>query len=264
MKTRLISAIVALPLLFFILIEGGIWLLAGAFILSIIGMFEFYKPFKSPNKPVYWIGYIMTIFWYAGLYFEFSIYYYQFVIMLGLFSVLSLMVFKNISFQSVAITLFGFFYVPFTLSHIILISHLGGSFFIWFPFIIAFLTDTFAYLVGKLIGKTPLIPSVSPNKTVEGALGGVLAGLIFSFLYAALLKPEFQVYAIFLGLVGSVLSQVGDLIASKMKRIHQIKDFGNIMPGHGGVLDRFDSLIVTMPLVFYFIVFYEFVNKIFQ
>ena len=79
-------------------------------------------------------------------------------------------------------------------------------------------------------------------------------------IYAYWFKPDFQFYAIFLGLIGSIFSQVGDLIASKIKRIFDIKDFGKIMPGHGGVLDRFDSLIITLPLVYYFMVLFNYVN----
>ncbi|MDN5353170.1 MAG: phosphatidate cytidylyltransferase, partial [Clostridiales bacterium] len=141
--------------------------------------------------------------------------------------------------------------------HVILISDLDQHFFIWYPFIIAFSTDTFAYAVGRLFGKTPLIPEVSPKKTVEGAIGGVIFCLIFSYLYAVLFNPSFQFYAIFLGLTGSILSQVGDLMASKIKRVFGLKDFGKIMPGHGGILDRIDSLIVTLPVVYYFMVLYQ-------
>lgn len=158
------------------------------------------------------------------------------------------------------ITFIGFFYVSFSLSHLILISDLDDNFFIWYPFIIAFVTDTFAYFTGKMIGKTKLIPHVSPNKTVEGSLGGIIACLIVSFTYAHYIEPDFQFLAIFMAFIGSILSQMGDLIASKIKRIFDIKDFGKIMPGHGGVLDRFDSLIITLPLVYYFMVLFKYIN----
>ncbi len=259
MKLRTISAIVALPILFFVLFKGGYLLFFAAFLLSIIGQFEFYKAFSKHYHVQKWLGYVASAAWYYGLSVDMPQDYYNFVIAVFLFSLLTLaMLNKKHTLIGSMVTFVGFFYVAFSISHIIMIWKLDSNFFIWYPFIIAFITDTFAYLTGKLIGATPLIPSVSPNKTVEGSLGGVIACLIFSYMYAHFFNPDFQLYAVFLGLIGSILSQVGDLIASKIKRLFDIKDFGKIMPGHGGVLDRFDSIIITMPLVYYFIVIFNF------
>lgn len=256
MKTRIISALIALPLLFIILLSGGIALYISAFLLSIVGLFEFYKVFSNKANPVFSVGYIATLFWYLGLYMTWPFPYFTFVIMALVFILLGLMVFTALDESSVSTTLLGFFYVSFALSHIVMISNIDANFFIWFPFVIAFITDTFAYFTGKLIGKTPLIPKVSPNKTVEGALGGIIGAVVFSFIYARLWYPEFQFYAIFLGFFGSMLSQLGDLIASKIKRIFGVKDYGKLMPGHGGVLDRFDGILITTPLVYYFMVLF--------
>ncbi len=258
MKTRTISAIIALPLLFYVLLTGGLALYVSALALSIIGLFEFYRAFSKEHHAINWAGYLMTLALYLGFFGEFSRNYFSFIIMAFMFFLLSLVVFTKHTITGAMVTFIGFFYVSYSLSHLILISDLDQNFFIWYPFIIAFVTDTFAYLTGKLIGRTPLIPSVSPNKTVEGSLGGIIACLIISFLYARIGKPDFQFYAIFLGLIGSIMSQIGDLIASKIKRIFNIKDFGKIMPGHGGVLDRFDSLIITLPLVYYFMVLFNY------
>ena len=259
MKMRTISALIALPLLFFILFKGGTLLFFAAYLLSIIGQYEFYKVFSKKYHVLKWAGYLMTTAWFGGLYKDMPQDYYTFLIAVFLFLLLTLTMLhkKNIIVGSM-VTFVGFFYIAFSLSHIIMIWKLDCNFFIWYPFIIAFITDTFAYFTGKLIGSTPLIPLVSPKKTVEGSLGGVIACLIFSYAYASIFNPDFQLYAVFLGLIGSMLSQVGDLIASKIKRIFNIKDFGKIMPGHGGVLDRFDSLLITMPLVYYFIVIFNF------
>lgn len=259
MKLRTISALIALPLLFFILFKGGALLFFAAFLLSIIGQYEFYKAFSSKYHVLKWAGYITSTAWYVGLFYDMPQDYYTFLIAVFLFLLLTLTMLhkKNIIMGSM-VTFVGFFYVAFSLSHIIMIWKLDSNFFIWYPFIIAFVTDTFAYFTGKVIGSTPLIPTVSPNKTVEGSLGGVIACLVFSYAYARVFNPDFQLYAVFLGLVGSILSQIGDLIASKIKRLFDIKDFGKIMPGHGGVLDRFDSIIITMPLVYYFIVIFNY------
>jgi phosphatidate cytidylyltransferase len=260
MLKRTISAIIALPLLFFVLFSGGVTLYVATLAVSIVGLYEFYKAFTLDYKPVNWAGYIATIALYLGFLGEFSRDYFSFVTISFMFLLMGLLVFTKHQVQSVAITFLGFFYVTFSLSHLILISNIDDNYFIWYPFIIAFITDTFAYLTGKIMGKTPLIPSVSPNKTVEGSLGGMIACILFTYLYAVWGKPEFQFYAIFLGLIGGMLSQVGDLIASKIKRIAHIKDFGKIMPGHGGVLDRFDSILITLPLVYYFMVLFNYIN----
>ncbi len=260
MKTRVITAIVALPLLFFVLLSGGMTLLTATLILSLIGLYEFYKAVSKTYKPITWAGYIMTIALFAGFLGNFSKDYFTMIVSTFMFLLMGLVVFTKTTMPGVMITFLGFFYVSFSLSHLMLISDMDNNFFIWYPFVIAFVTDTFAYFTGKLLGKHKLIPSVSPNKTIEGSIGGIVACLIVSFLYAYWFNPDFQYYAIFLGLIGSVFSQVGDLIASKIKRIFDIKDFGKLMPGHGGVLDRFDSLIITLPIVYYFMVLFNYLN----
>ncbi len=262
MKTRIISALIALPLLFFVLFSGGITLYIATFAISIVGLYEFYKAFSKSYKAITWAGYLMTAALFIGYYIGFGMNYLTMIISIFMFILLGLVVFTKQTIMNAMITFLGFFYVSFSLSHLILISDLDNNFFIWYPFIIAFATDTFAYFIGKMFGKTKLIPSVSPNKTVEGSLGGIIACLILSFAYAYWGNPEFQFYAIFLGLLGSILSQVGDLIASKIKRVVDIKDFGKIMPGHGGVLDRFDSLIITLPLVYYFMVLFNYISNL--
>lgn len=260
MKTRILSAIIALPLLFFVLLSGGSILKVAVLTISLIGLYEFFKAFSVKYKPIKWVGYVMTIILYASYFTNLSKDMFTLIVSVLLFLLLGLVVFTKNTIEGAMITFIGFFYVSFSLSHLILISDFDDNFFIWYPFIIAFVTDTFAYFTGKMIGKTKLIPHVSPNKTVEGSLGGIIACLIVSFAYAHFVEPDFQFLAIFMAFVGSILSQMGDLIASKIKRIFDIKDFGKIMPGHGGVLDRFDSLIITLPLVYYFMVLFKYIN----
>ncbi len=262
MKTRILSAIVALPILIYILFKGGLLLYLGAGLIALIGLYEFYRVFSKKQSLLSTVGYVTTVIWFAFTVMGIESQYLGMLMAAFVFFTMGVMVFSNHSLQSVAFTILGFFYVSFPMSHIVLISKLDQSFFIWYPFIIAFVTDTFAYFMGKIFGKHKLIPTVSPNKTIEGAIGGALFGTLFSFAYSALFFPEFKVYAIFLGLVGSVLSQIGDLIASKIKRLYDIKDYGKIMPGHGGVLDRFDGVIITMPLVYYFMVVFDSIHNL--
>lgn len=133
-------------------------------------------------------------------------------------------------------------------------------------FICAWTTDTFAYFSGRLFGKHKLIPHVSPNKTVEGAIGGVIGAvvccLIYLFILCKLPTTDFIVntwhwvtYFIAVGLVGGICSQIGDLIASSIKRDEDIKDFGWIFPGHGGFMDRFDSVMFISPVILIMIIF---------
>jgi phosphatidate cytidylyltransferase len=123
----------------------------------------------------------------------------------------------------------------------------------WLVYIIAFGTDTCAYFSGKMLGKHKLYPEVSPNKTIEGAIGGIIGCTILSLVYFYYLRINKYIYIIIFSVSASVFSQAGDLAASKIKRENNIKDFGRLLPGHGGILDRFDSVLFVAPAVYYFI-----------
>ena len=130
-----------------------------------------------------------------------------------------------------------------------------GQYFFLLIFVAAWITDTFAYFTGFFFGKHKLCPKISPKKTIEGALGGTIFCIIAFVVYAIIiskinpeLKPNFIGFAI-VGLIMSVLSQTGDLLASVIKRTYGIKDYGNLFPGHGGVLDRFDSVLILAPFL---------------
>ena len=130
-------------------------------------------------------------------------------------------------------------------------------------FVISWITDAGAYFVGCSIGKHKLIPNLSPKKTVEGAIGGIIACVAFSVLYVFILdKFGLSIFGgndyikiIVVSLIGSVISQLGDFASSAIKREFNVKDFGNLLPGHGGVLDRFDSIIFVAPFVYYILKF---------
>ena len=130
-----------------------------------------------------------------------------------------------------------------------------GSYIFLLPFFCAWVSDTAAYFTGRAFGKNKLIPDVSPNKTVEGAVGGVTVTAIFMIIYGLVVRFAFEVGVnivglILLGVMLSVISMIGDLIASLIKRHYKIKDYSHIFPGHGGVLDRFDSVLATAPMTF--------------
>ena len=129
-----------------------------------------------------------------------------------------------------------------------------GKYYILIAFIIAFSADSGAYFVGRALGKHKLAPVISPNKTVEGALGGVASAVVLMLLYGLILDKSFGFdviywYGIIYGVLGALISMLGDLSFSVIKRQVNVKDYGNLIPGHGGVLDRFDSMMLVAPLV---------------
>lgn len=164
--------------------------------------------------------------------------------------------------NSVALTALGALY-PGTIAYIYALRHHpytitrgAGTALVAMPVLLTWATDTGAYFVGKSIGRNKLIPSVSPGKSVEGAIGGLVLTVIVSVLYAQFVLMPFAALkmtvlsAVFFGLAVSVTAQIGDLVASLMKRDAGVKDSSKILPGHGGIVDRFDSLFFVMPVAF--------------
>ncbi len=140
------------------------------------------------------------------------------------------------------------------LAHAVLIRSLdNGSNWILFLIVVTFTVDTSAFFVGKYLGRTPLAPSISPNKTLEGAMGGFLGALMVSLAMGLLFQQNVPV-VIMIGALLGINGQLGDLIESKIKRVAGVKDSGHIMPGHGGLLDTVDSIVANLPVVYYFLV----------
>lgn len=164
---------------------------------------------------------------------------------------------ETIKLKDVAKTFFLTVYVAFMFGHIILVRNLdNGHLLIWLVLIGAFVTDTFALFGGKLFGRHKLCPKLSPKKTVEGSISGIIGCIVATLVFCVICNLGFGVYpnygyAVVIALGASVISQIGDLSASCIKRQFGIKDYGKIMPGHGGVMDRFDSLLFVAPLVYY-------------
>lgn len=165
--------------------------------------------------------------------------------------------FGKVDMGKIALVFMTDFYVIGAFSAIILLRDEGiaGRFLFIMPFVFSWVTDSFAYFCGRLFGKHKLIPAVSPKKTVEGAVGGAVFCALTAFLYGFIVQKAFGVapsYPVLIigGLIISVVSQIGDLVMSAIKRQYGVKDFGYMLPGHGGLLDRFDSSIaVTVILV---------------
>lgn len=263
MLTRIISAIVLLPLFFFVIIKGGIFIFLGALGASLIGLYEYFKVFeKNGYNPLAKTTYILTGIFFVAITFT-SMAYSHIVLALGYIMILVgalLIIKKQIKLQDLMITLLGYIYIPVFISHISLLS-MEGSVFIWLVFIFAWGSDTFAYFAGVTFGKHKLIPEISPKKTIEGSIGGILGSVLLTVLFAQYFGEQSIGYFIPLAIIGSIVSQVGDLFASAIKREFGIKDYGNLIPGHGGVLDRFDSILFTAPLTYYGITFINFIQN---
>ena len=161
----------------------------------------------------------------------------------------------ELRFTAVCVALFSGFVYPFLIGALVRLRGMdGGKFYILVAFLLSMVADSGAYFVGRACGKHKLAPIVSPKKTVEGAVGGVVWNIVFLCLYTLLLNKCFgftQVnyfYAAIYGVLGAAASIVGDLTLSVVKRQVGIKDYGNLIPGHGGILDRFDSTMLVAPL----------------
>ncbi|MBQ7972739.1 MAG: phosphatidate cytidylyltransferase [Lachnospiraceae bacterium] len=181
------------------------------------------------------------------------------VIMFGIY----IFTYPKHKIQQMTPAVFGMIYVALTLSfayHVRELPH--GIYLVWLVYISASVCDTFAYFSGCLFGKHKLTPKLSPKKTIEGAVGGCLAatiaGGLMGWIYYAFVDNRIGVIPLFalVCFIGSIVSMCGDLTASAVKRDGGIKDYGKLIPGHGGVLDRFDSVIFTAPMVYFLVVLF--------
>ncbi len=258
-RTRLLSGIILMLITLIIIVLGGDILFTSLFIIAIIGMMELYKV-VNVNKSVPGIlGYGAAAVFYLLIYLGMEKYQLMtFILFLMLLMFTYVFGFPKFKTDQITVVFFGLFYVGIMLSYIYQVRMLeDGAILVWLIFIGAWGSDTFAYCVGVLIGKHKFAPKLSPKKSIEGCIGGVVGAALLGFLFALIFRDRLQaVYNpvlsfAFIGAASSIISQIGDLAASAVKRNHDIKDYGNLIPGHGGILDRFDSIIFTAPIVYY-------------
>lgn len=260
LKTRVISVIISLPFMVAALYMGGKPITLLILLLTIVGLYEFYNAFKNIGyKPNLSVGYFGTVTYYYIITFNKS---YILMIPISLFIVLLLLFFdiikKDKNIIDMAITILGLVYVTFMFSIVLFLSSgIYGRALVWLPFITAWLSDTFAYFAGVYFGKNKLCPKISPKKTIEGSVGGIFGSIFFSLIAGIIFKKMgFDIPLFHYGIIGffsGITGQIGDLFASSIKRFCKIKDFGYVLPGHGGILDRFDSILFTAPTVYFYI-----------
>lgn len=257
-KTRLISGIVLVIVLIATVGTGGLLLYGVLLAASLIGLTELYKVVKVQDKVLGIVGYLAAIGYYGLLYLN-KMEYEMPLFILFLMLVMAAYVFAYPKFcaEQVMTVFFGVFYVAVMLSFVYQTRGLAeGGVMVWLIFLSSWGCDTCAYCVGMLFGRHKMAPVLSPKKSVEGGIGGILGAALLGAIFALCMNrfagasASPMLCALICG-VGGAISQIGDLAASAIKRNHEIKDYGKLIPGHGGILDRFDSVIFTAPIIYY-------------
>lgn len=257
MKQRIITALVALAIFFPLVIIGGLPFTIAIYIIASVGLYELLRmkdirifsfegilvwialavlliPSKWTVEFQQWIGYTKIEIMFA------------LILILLIYTVIS----KNkFTFDHAAFTAFSALYVGIGFFYLIETRFYGFEY-VFYALLVIWTTDSGAYFVGRKIGKRKLWPEISPNKTVEGFVGGIVCAVLFACVFQ-IFYPIANNYLtlIIITIIASVVGQLGDLVESALKRHFGVKDSGNIMPGHGGILDRFDSLLFVLPLI---------------
>jgi len=260
MLRRILTSLVGIPPLVAILILGGSWLRFAIAATAIIGMRELFTVSGHTSLILRVLAYTSGAVYILGL---FPGELHAFLAILALSMCCALVLFHNrIKPLDTATAFIAFSYVAFLLGFVSMVRELpGGLNLVWLVFISAWGSDTCAYFTGKTIGRSKLCPLLSPSKTVEGAIGGVLGAAILGYSYISVISlifgdlpgPSGINTTVFYGLVSgfaAIASILGDLTASSIKRHFNVKDFGSIFPGHGGILDRFDSVTFAAPVIY--------------
>ena len=257
-KTRLISGIVLVILAVLLIIAGGNILWAALGVISLIGMYELYRVLEVHNKPLGFVGYLAAVVYEISLLFPFAKD--PYVIFIGFLTIL-MMVFvlsyPKYDAKQIFMVFFGVFYVAVMLSYVYRLRMMDhGAYLCFLIFSCSWGCDTCAYCVGKLIGKHKMSPILSPKKSVEGAIGGVVASqLSYHLRLSACVRQHIN--EVKDHHIEVVVEQLFEVLhqsiaeASAIKRNYDIKDYGKLIPGHGGILDRFDSMIIIAPIIYY-------------
>jgi phosphatidate cytidylyltransferase len=257
MKQRIITGVIAAALFLPIVYYGGFPLVLLTYFLATIGLYEL---LKMKNITIFSVhGFLSVLFLWVLLfpeeYSELIQTFYYSKTEIGIALILLLLTYTVITknrftFEDVSFSILSALYVGIGFYFFFETRQEGGLVFILYSLFMIWATDSGAYFIGKSLGKRKLWPEISPNKTIEGSIGGVLCAVIVSVLFVLFTDLPASLIGITVAL--SVFGQIGDLVESAFKRHFNVKDSGNILPGHGGILDRFDSLLFVWPLLHFF------------
>ena len=269
---RVLSAVVFLPLLVLLARAGGYWFLGFALLFIGLALREFYLMMEGKGLQAHWkSGFLAALLFPIGFFARLRTQRTEEWHLAGLLTVLLIAMLlaelrRGASKQTLvntSATLLGTLYIGWLGSHVVALRELPhilglpyalGMSFALLPFFLAWTCDTAAYLVGRAWGRHRLAPNVSPGKSVEGAVGGLVAAILASAVARVWFAPYLGLgQALILGLAVGVFAQLGDLVESLLKRDAETKESSTLIPGHGGVLDRFDSILFAAPLVYYFL-----------
>ncbi|MDY5930930.1 MAG: phosphatidate cytidylyltransferase [Candidatus Ornithospirochaeta sp.] len=256
MKKRIISAILLVAILAISLILDNQYLYQALIALITAGaVFEVMS--KTGFVSSFWISAASAVYSAVSVFLIGSsaiMYFWAMIVYTAFLLILSVFGHRAFSFHELAIAEFAVVFIPIAFSTILLMNRESPVIYILLSFASSFVTDTGAFAFGKLFGKHKLAPEISPNKTIEGAIGGVASSCILLPAICYIWNHDFNIInAVIVAVIASIASIVGDLFASGIKRQAGIKDFSNIIPGHGGILDRFDSLLFAAPSLYFII-----------
>lgn len=261
-KQRAISAVILVIIAAITLYFGGALTCLVMCAVSLIGVMELLRIYGLNKKGLGYASYGATVFYYALLYFDLH----QFILpLIAVYMLVILAIYvltyPNYKDKEIMAAFFAFVYVGVMLSYVYLIRDMKhGLILVLLIFVSSWGNDTCAYLVGRAIGKHKMSPILSPKKSIEGLIGGIVGagilGVVFGLIYNHFMQVAHSVWIFALiGAVCALPAVIGDLAASAIKRNNDIKDYGKLIPGHGGILDRFDSIIFTAPIMYYLILY---------
>jgi phosphatidate cytidylyltransferase len=249
MTKRVFTALIGIILLLLFIYLGKIWFALPCAVLAGISCYEYFLVIRRLNYafPAAILSFCVAVLVFSGAFLHLKYIFFGFFILFAGLTVFHLK--RSIPWHSFTLAFFGTTYFTAGFVSLVLLRSLGAEYLL-FAFVIIWLTDTGAFFSGRLWGKTKLAPQISPNKTVEGALGGFILSFICAAVYCLIFLPQHLPFMLLLALIASFCCQVGDLLESSFKRWAGIKDSGGILPGHGGVLDRFDSAMTAAPFIY--------------
>lgn len=258
MKQRIIGAIFVIVVTLVTFLSPGIITALCLLGISFVGLYEFLKVYQLEKSPFLVLDYLSTIGIYVLLYFEKGDFLLPLLIVLCIVALTIYVIrFPDYKDKDVAVSIFAFVYISILLSYVYQLHEMeAGVLLCFFILISSWGNDVFAYLTGSAIGKHKCTPKVSPNKSVEGFIGGIIGAGLLGFLFAVLFKtwiPLDGISCAMIAAIGAIPGDIGDLAASAIKRDNGIKDYSKLIPGHGGMVDRIDSVLFTAPIIYYLV-----------